>query len=162
MSVPLSRWWCGNGRRQRLRHPLRCRTSRCSTRTDQAGVPDLVVIDDKPKKLLVGEGGGLPVPAVALGGDQAVMRPLDLTTVYATFAAGGVRHKTHFVTRVSGEDGKVLYQATENASSAFHPDRAQSKAIHRPHGDHRSGRRREGVATGGGRRPVPDHLAEVR
>jgi membrane peptidoglycan carboxypeptidase len=95
----------------------------------QAGVPDAVVIDGEEKKLLVGVGGGIPNAGIAIGGDQAVMRPLDLTTVYATFAAGGVRHKTHFVTKVTGENGNVLYQATESTSSAFDPDSAKSKAI---------------------------------
>ncbi|MEU0884989.1 penicillin-binding transpeptidase domain-containing protein [Lentzea sp. NPDC005914] len=95
----------------------------------QAGVPEAVTVDGKEKKLLVGEDGGVPNAGIALGGDQAVMRPLDLTTVYATFAAGGVGHKTHFVTKVSGEDGAVLYRATESTTSAFDADSAKSKAI---------------------------------
>ena len=90
----------------------------------QAGVPDAVVIDGENKKLLVD-----PPVFVSLGAYYTVMRPLDLTTVYATFAAGGVHRRTHFVTKVSGEGGNVLYQATESASSAFNPDRGQSKAI---------------------------------
>lgn len=95
----------------------------------QAGVPDAVVIDGEEKKLLVGEGGGTPNAGIAIGGDHAVMRPLDLTTVYATFAAGGVQRKSHFVTKVADENGNVLYQATESTSSAFDPDSAKSKAI---------------------------------
>ncbi|MET9633579.1 penicillin-binding transpeptidase domain-containing protein [Lentzea sp. NPDC006480] len=95
----------------------------------QAGVPERVVVAGEEKKLLVGEGGNVPGAGVVLGGDEAAMRPLDLTTVYATFAAGGVRHQTHFVTQVSGDNGHLLYQTPDSASSAFHADRAQSKAI---------------------------------
>ncbi len=95
----------------------------------QAGVPEVVVLNGVEKKLLVGEGGGIPNAGFSLGTDMAAMRPLDLTTVYATFAAGGVWHRTHFVTQVVGENGNPLYQATESTSSAFNPDRAQSKAI---------------------------------
>ncbi|MDX3658383.1 penicillin-binding transpeptidase domain-containing protein [Streptomyces sp. ID05-26A] len=95
----------------------------------QAGVPESVVIDGKDTPLLVGEGGGLPRTEIALGTDEAAMRPLDLTTVYATFASGGVHRRTHFVTKVSADDGSALYQVTESASAAFDPDIAVSKEI---------------------------------
>ncbi|WP_158102662.1 penicillin-binding transpeptidase domain-containing protein [Lentzea kentuckyensis] len=99
------------------------------TAARQAGVPETVVVAGQEKKLLVGEGGGLPNAGIAVGGDQAAMRPLDLTTVYATFAAGGVHHKTHFVTKITAESGDLLYKAVESTSSAFDPDGARSKAI---------------------------------
>jgi membrane peptidoglycan carboxypeptidase len=99
------------------------------TAARQAGVPDAVLVDGGEKKLLVGEDGGLPNAGIALGGQDAVMRPLDLTTVYATFAAGGVHHKTHLVTKVSSEGGDLLYRAVESTSSAFAPDSAKSKAL---------------------------------
>lgn len=95
----------------------------------QAGVPEAVVLDGEKKKLLVGEGGGIPNAGVSLGADGAVMRPLDLTTVYATFAAGGVLRTTHFVRKVSGDGGAVLYEAPESTSSAFDADSGRSKAI---------------------------------
>ncbi|WP_394614108.1 hypothetical protein JNUCC0626_30080 [Lentzea sp. JNUCC 0626] len=57
------------------------------------------------------------------------MRPLDLTTVYATFAAGGVQHRTHFVTEVSDDAGNQLYRVTESTTSAFDPDIAVSREI---------------------------------
>ncbi|NKE56451.1 hypothetical protein FXN61_06240 [Lentzea sp. PSKA42] len=95
----------------------------------QAGVPEAVVIGGEEKKLLVGEDGGTPNGGLSLGLDTAQMRPLDLTTVYATFAAGGVHHKTHFVTKVTDEAGNPLYQSTKSTASAFHPDSAKSKAI---------------------------------
>ncbi|MCP2250293.1 penicillin-binding transpeptidase domain-containing protein [Lentzea aerocolonigenes] len=95
----------------------------------QAGVPDAVVLSGQQKKLLVGEEGGTPNGVVSLGGMPAAMRPLDLTTVYATFAAGGVHRRTHFVAKVTGESGDLLYRATESTASAFDADGARSKAM---------------------------------
>lgn len=103
--------------------------SKTVTAARQAGVPEAVVVGGKEQKLLVGEDGGTPHGGLSLGEDTAQMRPLDLTTVYATFAAGGVHHKTHFVSKVTGEGGNVLYQATESTSSAFDPDSGKSRAI---------------------------------
>lgn len=40
-----------------------------------------------------------------------------------------MQHRTHFVTKVSGESGNVLYLATASTSSAFDPDSTKSKAI---------------------------------
>jgi membrane peptidoglycan carboxypeptidase len=95
----------------------------------QAGVPESVVIGGKETKLLVGAGGNLPNAAIALGVDEAAMRPLDLTTVYATFAAGGAHRRTHFVTEVLSEDGGLLYKANESATAAFAPDAGASNEI---------------------------------
>jgi membrane peptidoglycan carboxypeptidase len=101
---------------------------KAATVAHQAGVPEAVVIDGKEKKLLVGEGGGIPNSGLSIGADSAQMRPLDLTALYATFAAGGVQRRTHFVTKVIG-DKDLLYRATDSAASAFDQDSAKSKAI---------------------------------
>ena len=95
----------------------------------QAGVPETVVLNGEVKKLLVGEDGGTPNGGVSLGGIPAAMRPLDLTAVYATFAAGGVQRKAHFIAKVTGENGDLLYRATETTASAFDPDLAWSKEM---------------------------------
>ncbi|MBN9096636.1 MAG: penicillin-binding protein [Pseudonocardia sp.] len=58
----------------------------------QAGIPDDL--------LPVADGG------IALG-DQEV-RPVDMASAYATFAAGGVRHAPHIVEKVVAADGRVL------------------------------------------------------
>lgn len=47
------------------------------------------------------------------------MSPLEVTAAYAAFAAGGVRHRPHFVTSVTGADGSSLYQVVEVAQPAF-------------------------------------------
>ena len=46
------------------------------------------------------------VPAMALGALEVT--PLELATVYATLAAGGVRRPPHFVTAVLGPDGRPV------------------------------------------------------
>lgn len=99
------------------------------TAARQAGVPEAVLVDGEEKKLLVSEDGGTPNGGISVGASAEAMRPLDLTAVYATFAAGGVHHKTHFITKVSSEGGDLLYKAVESTSSAFDADNAKSKAI---------------------------------
>ncbi|OAE33738.1 hypothetical protein AXG93_2884s1110 [Marchantia polymorpha subsp. ruderalis] len=44
--------------------------------------------------------------ALSLGGCEVT--PLQLATVYATIASGGVYHKPHLITRVESSDGRVL------------------------------------------------------
>jgi len=53
---------------------------------------------------------------------QARMRPLDVTSAYATFAAGGVQRRAHFVVSVTGADGSSLYQAGDVEKSVFGND----------------------------------------
>lgn len=50
----------------------------------------------------------LAVPSAVLGTND--VSPLELTSAYATFAAGGVHRPPTFVTRVSDRDGTVLYR----------------------------------------------------
>ncbi|MEM8905343.1 MAG: PBP1A family penicillin-binding protein [Actinomycetota bacterium] len=50
----------------------------------------------------------LAVPSSVLGTND--VSPLELTSAYATFAAGGIHRPPAFVTRVSDRDGTVLYQ----------------------------------------------------
>ncbi|MEV6712910.1 penicillin-binding transpeptidase domain-containing protein [Lentzea sp. NPDC051208] len=95
----------------------------------QAGVPKTVVLDGEEHELLTGVDGGVPNAGIGIGVDDAAMRPLDLATVYATFAAGGVRHRTHFVSEVSSEDGSPLYQAAQSPEAAFDQDVARSREI---------------------------------
>ncbi|MCR3747651.1 penicillin-binding transpeptidase domain-containing protein [Lentzea californiensis] len=95
----------------------------------QAGVPESVVVEGKETKLLVGEKGNPPDTDIALGADPASLRPLDLTTVYATFAAGGVQHRTHFVTKVTDDNSRPLYQVVESTTPAFDPDIAVSAEV---------------------------------
>src|SRR5699024_4281300 len=40
---------------------------------------------------------------------------------YATFAADGVQHDTHFVSKITDSDGTEVYKADEDGESAFAP-----------------------------------------
>ncbi|PWK90619.1 membrane peptidoglycan carboxypeptidase [Lentzea atacamensis] len=95
----------------------------------QAGIPEQVNIGNGPKKLLVGEDGGNPNAGIALGGDQAVVRPFDMASAYATFAARGVYRAPFFIVKITGPDGGVLYQHADKPISAFDPDQTKSQDI---------------------------------
>jgi len=95
----------------------------------QAGIPEQVNIGNGPKKLLVGEDGGTPNGGIALGGDQAVVRPFDMASAYATFAARGVYRQPFFIVKITGPDGGVLYQNADKPLSAFDPDQQKSQQI---------------------------------
>lgn len=70
---------------------------------DYAGQPTLVDATGEPTP-------GRTRPDVAIG--RYPVAPVDLATVYATFAAGGVRTDRHMVTSVSGLDGRRWYTAS--------------------------------------------------
>ncbi len=95
----------------------------------QAGIPNEVNIGQGPKKLLVGENGGTPNGGISLGGDQAVVRPFDMASAYATFAARGVYRAPFFILKITGPDGSVLYQHVDKPISAFDPDQKKSEDI---------------------------------
>ncbi|SDF54782.1 Membrane carboxypeptidase (penicillin-binding protein) [Lentzea fradiae] len=95
----------------------------------QAGIPEEVNIGNGPKKLLVGEDGGTPNGGISLGGDQAVVRPFDMASAYATFAARGVYRAPFFILKITGPDGTVLYQHADKPISAFDPDQTKSQDI---------------------------------
>lgn len=95
----------------------------------QAGIPDAVNIGNGDQKLLVGEGGGLPNAGISLGGGDARVRPFDMASAYATFAARGVYRAPFFITKITGPDGQVLYQHSDKPISAFDPDQTKSQDI---------------------------------
>jgi penicillin-binding protein 1B len=66
------------------------------------GLPHIVAL----AKAMGAEGDLKPVPAVALGAFE--VSPLELATVYATFAAGGVRPAAHSLDGVLGPSGAVV------------------------------------------------------
>ena len=73
------------------------------------------------------DGKGDPQPGrtrsdIALG--RYAVAPADLATVYATFAAGGVRHDRHFVQEAREADGRALWQAASGALRVLDPGAA--------------------------------------
>ncbi|GAB2827028.1 transglycosylase domain-containing protein [Lentzea nigeriaca] len=97
----------------------------------QAGIPNEVNLNDGQgvRKLLVGENGGTPNAGIAIGGDQARVRPFDMASAYATFAARGVYRQPFFIVKITGPDGTMLYQHVDKPLSAFDPDQQKSQQI---------------------------------
>ncbi|MGW6935036.1 hypothetical protein ACWGE0_33585 [Lentzea sp. NPDC054927] len=81
----------------------------------RAGVPEFADVEGTRTKLLDGAGG--------------VLRPLDLASAQATFAADGVHRDAHFITHVTDVHGATLYQALDTPQPAFDRDPARSKEI---------------------------------
>jgi membrane peptidoglycan carboxypeptidase len=57
------------------------------------------------------------------------MRPLDLASAYATFAAEGTHHDAHFITHITDVKGTTLYRAVPEGKPAFDQDPGRSKEI---------------------------------
>jgi penicillin-binding protein 1A len=62
-------------------------------------------------------------PAAVLGTNDATV--LDMASVYATFANGGVHVPPVFVTRIERSDGTVLYEHQHTQSKALEPEVAR-------------------------------------
>jgi membrane peptidoglycan carboxypeptidase len=69
--------------------------------TSFPGVPHTLSEDGK---------GGPPNNGIVLG--QYQTRAIDMASAYATLADSGIYHRPHFVEKVVGADGKVLFDAT--------------------------------------------------
>ncbi|WP_192909506.1 transglycosylase domain-containing protein [Gandjariella thermophila] len=94
----------------------------------QAGIPETI----GDARTLVGENGGAPDANIAIGGGRTQVRPFDMASAYATFAADGVRRAPHFVAKAEDSRGNVVYQTAIQAVSAFDQnDQAHSANIAR-------------------------------
>ncbi|WP_439656708.1 transglycosylase domain-containing protein [Lentzea sp. HUAS TT2] len=94
-----------------------------------AGIPKTVRIGGQDKQTLVGEGGGAPNAGIAIGADNAQVRPFDMASAFATFAARGVYRAPFFVTKITGPTGDVLYQHVDQPVPAFDPVEEKSRDI---------------------------------
>ncbi|MEV4706457.1 transglycosylase domain-containing protein [Actinoplanes sp. NPDC049316] len=77
-----------------------------------AGAPTLVDAKGDPRP-------GKTRPDIAIG--RYAVTPADLATVYATFAAGGVRHERHFVESATDAGGRRLWTATRVSRTVLDP-----------------------------------------
>ena len=64
------------------------------------------------------------VPSLALGTSE--VSPLELTDMYATFAARGVRHLPYYVSRVTDAKGHVIFSQQQEAHPAIDQNLADS------------------------------------
>lgn len=96
----------------------------------QAGIPEEVNIGGDDRKLLRGEDGGdAPDGNISIGGGQTLVRPFDMTSAYATFAARGTYHEPYFITKIESPDKQLLYQHADVSRTAFDADPAKSEQI---------------------------------
>ncbi len=62
-----------------------------------------------------------PVPAIALGGTETGVTPLEMATAFATLAAGGKHAAPYGIAEVSDASGKVLFTAKPTPDEALDP-----------------------------------------
>ncbi|SDK57586.1 Membrane carboxypeptidase (penicillin-binding protein) [Lentzea albidocapillata subsp. violacea] len=94
-----------------------------------AGIPKVVRVGGQDKQTLVGEGGNPPTAGISIGADSAQVRPFDMASAFATFAARGVYRAPFFVTKIVGPTGDVLYQHVDQPVPAFDPVETKSRDI---------------------------------
>ncbi|WP_281291744.1 transglycosylase domain-containing protein [Saccharothrix saharensis] len=94
-----------------------------------AGIPPSVEVQGVKKDLLVGENGGPPNVGIALGGGEAQVRPFDMASAYATFAARGTYHEPFFISKITNAEGKAVYQHVDVSRQAFDPDPKKNQDI---------------------------------
>lgn len=85
--------------------------------------PEKVV--DMAHRLGIPESNEIPpYLSITLGTDEAT--PLEMATVFATFAADGVHHDPVFIRRVEGPDGEVLFESRSEGVQAVDPQVART------------------------------------
>jgi membrane peptidoglycan carboxypeptidase len=104
-------------------------TKAVATAAHEAGIPKVVRISGQEKQTLVGEGGNPPTAGIAIGADSAQVRPFDMASAFATFAARGVYRAPFFVAKITGPTGDVLYQHVDQPVPAFDPVETKSRDI---------------------------------
>ncbi len=65
--------------------------------------------------------GIAPVPAIALGGLEDGVSPLDMASAYATLAAGGKRARPYSIISVEDANGRVLSKASRKITRVLDP-----------------------------------------
>jgi penicillin-binding protein 1A len=64
---------------------------------------------------------GIIVPAMAIGGFERGVTPLEMASAYGVLAAAGQRTPAHLVSRVTDGTGRVLYESSSAAQQVVHP-----------------------------------------
>lgn len=86
-----------------------------------------LILDTDPKKTVkmaekLGVGAGIEaVPAIALGGLEQGVSPLEMASAYGTLAAGGKRTVPYGVAQVADAKGKQMFSAETSATQAIDP-----------------------------------------
>lgn len=94
-----------------------------------AGIPEKVTVQGGEHNLLEGENGGAPNVGIAIGGGEAQVRPFDMASAYATFAARGTYHEPFFISKITNPEGKAVYQHIDVSRPAFDPNPQKNEDI---------------------------------
>lgn len=82
------------------------------------------------ERLGVGQDRNLTSPpcsvAVAVIGNACGVSPVEMATVYSTFANDGVRHDPVFIRRIEDASGQVVYQAPAEGTRVLEPQVART------------------------------------
>ena len=119
-----SKMWSVTGAGGGARGPMRLRQA--TEKSVNSVYAKLITDIGAEKVVATGEKMGLgpgikPVPAIALGGLEKGVTPLEMADAYATLAAGG-RHAAPFgIVEVKDAKGQVLFKAQTQADDAIDP-----------------------------------------
>ncbi len=86
-----------------------------------------LILDTDPAKTVkmaerLGVRAGIePVPAIALGGLEQGVSPLEMASAYGTLAAGGKHTVPYGIAEVSDASNKILYSAETSVTQAIDP-----------------------------------------
>lgn len=83
----------------------------------QVGADEVV---ETAEKLGISKGI-TPVPAIALGGLEKGVSPLDMAEAYGTLAAGGMHAEPYGIARVTDAKGKELFRVSPKPDKALDP-----------------------------------------
>ncbi|XVV03782.1 transglycosylase domain-containing protein [Actinosynnema sp. CA-248983] len=108
---------------------LKVGTGKVAQAAHQAGIPSKVDVNGKTYTLLEDENGNAPDANISIGGGTTQVRPFDMTSTYATFAARGVYHEPFFVTKITNSQDQAVYTHTDVTRPAFDPDPQKSQDI---------------------------------
>ncbi|CAL9663519.1 Biosynthetic peptidoglycan transglycosylase [Actinosynnema sp. ALI-1.44] len=108
---------------------LKIGTGKVAQAAHQAGIPPKVEVGGKTYTLLEDENGNAPDANISIGGGTTQVRPFDMTSTYATFAARGVYHEPFFITKITNSKDEAVYTHTDVTRPAFDPDPQKSQDI---------------------------------
>ncbi|MEO6081741.1 MAG: transglycosylase domain-containing protein, partial [Umezawaea sp.] len=90
-----------------------------------AGIPEKALGRD----LLAGEEGAAPDANISIGGGKTLVRPFDMTSSYATFAARGTYNQPYFISKIEDPNGQLLYQHAAKPTPAFSNNPTENEQI---------------------------------
>jgi penicillin-binding protein 1A len=87
----------------------------------QVGSSDVTALTDR-MGISRAAYGGLENPAIALGGLDRGVTPLEMASAYGVYATGGEYAEPFLIERVTDRDGEVLYEAEPQLERVLDPD----------------------------------------